>query len=328
VSDADIDEPSTSSPVDVEDVGKGGADGRDGGGRSSGSVRRPALAAVCAIAVLALTGVGVGVWPIPVHHATVTKVDKTRLAQLAIQTSGLPGYKSKPTTSGSQTDTGTGLAGLTAAAKKSPNETGLYSIEWESSAKGSTNLAGVVVFLLPTPEQAQTVMGQVAKTVLGAAAESANKLDRVGTFSIPGIPESDGSAYRPSKPSKTSQDLAVTLFRSGRAVALVQQSVTTETAAGLAETKANAITVSHSQYKTLTKNEPGFTMVDIVRPAYTTRPVVATAVWIVVGVVLALMVGLGPWYIGRSRRRRMERLEAERQRLIVVRGQTIAKRRR
>jgi hypothetical protein len=327
VSDAEIDEQEDSSRAGSEESGKEGPDGGDGDRPGSHPYRKPALVVARAIVVLAIAAVGYQE-VIPLHHTEVTKTVTSRLSRLAIQQPGVPGFKAKPTSAGVQSTANVGIAALASAAKKSPDKTGLYSIEWSGSAKGSTDGIGVIVFLLPTPADAQAVLGQVSTSVLSSKAQATNSMDRTGTFALPGLSGSAGSVFEPSKKTKTSQDLVVTAWRQGTVVAVVQDAKTTTTAAGAAAAKSEALTVSQAQAKHLASVEPGFTLVEVVRPAGTTHPVLASAVWIVGSVIVALLAGFGPLAVGRARRRRRERLQAELDRLIVVRGQTITKRRR
>jgi len=86
--------------------------------------------------------------------------------------------------------------------------------------------------------------------------------------------------------------------------------------------------VSKTQAAHVEKVGPDFTLVELVRPAGTDIPTTASIVWIAGSVVAAFLAAIGPLLYGRARRRRQERLQAELDRMIVVRGQTITKRRR
>lgn len=326
MSGAEIDEEKDPASVTTE-AGKGGTGGGEPELRSAHPYRKPALAVVRAIVVLAIAGVGYAVI-IPTHHDRQTRVVSSRLAGLAIPETGVAGFNAKPTNAGVQSVTNAGITVLSTAAKKDPGHTGLYTKDWSASAKGSTDAIGLVVFLLPTPAQAQSVVNQVTKMELSATAQSANSLDRSATFTVPGVTESAGSVFVPKKPTKTSQDLAVSIWRQGSVVSFVQAAKTTTTAAGANEARDQVISVSKAQAQHVSKVEPGFTLIELVRPAGTDYPTTASIVWIVGSVVVALLAAVGPIVYGRARRRRQERLQAELDRMIVVRGQTITKRRR
>lgn len=326
MSGADIDEERNSASLATE-TGKGGTDAGDPGRRPANPYRRPALAVARAIVVLAVAGAGYAL-VIPTHHERQTRVVDSRLGELTIPETGVAGFKANPTNAGVQPAANAGLTVMTTAAKQDPGHTGLYTKDWAASAKGSTDAIGLVVFLLPTPAQAQSVANQVTKMELSASAQSANSLERSASFTVPGVPGSAGSVFVPKKPTKTSQDLAVSLFREGRVVSFVQAAKTTTTAAGANEARANVISVSKAQAEHVSKVEPGFTMVELVHPAGTSYPTTASIVWIAGSVVVAVLAALGPIFYSRARRRRQERLQAELDRMIVVRGQTITKRRR
>lgn len=322
----ETDEEKDSDALTTE-AGNTGAGGGEPERPSTGRLRRPAFAVARAIVVLAIAGAGYAV-VIPMHHDRKTRVVDSRLAELTIPETGVAGYKAKPASAGAQSVSNVGLAVMTAAAKQDPGHTGLYSKDWSAKAKGSSDAIGLIVFLLPTPAKAQAVLNQVSKMELAASAQSANSLVRHATFTVPGVPGSAGSLFVPKKATKTSQDLGVSIFRHGSIVSFVQAAATTKTTAAVDEVRDHVITVTKAQAEHVQNVKPGFTLVELVRPAGTTIPTTASIVWIAGSVVVAFLAAVGPLLYGRARRRRQARLQAELDRMIVVRGQTITKRRR
>ena len=269
--------------------------------------RTAGFATARAVVVLAVAAVGYQA-VIPVTH-----VVRTRLAGLVVSEPGVAGYNVKPSGAAEQSDSQTQLAAVTAAAKRSPNDTGVYSIEWMQSA---SDVAGLVVLLLPTDAQATETLSQVRTQQMAATSDSANGLTRRSTFAVDGVPGSAGALFAPSAPSKSpGPSLVVTAFRSGRVVALSEVLST-------AHTQSGATTLAVNEYSHLRRVVPGFSL-KVVK-----RPMAATALWAAAAVALALLVALGP--IGRRRlaRRRQQRLEEELSHRVVVHGQVITKRRR
>jgi hypothetical protein len=306
---------------------EGGTGGAEPEGKPTRAYRKPAFAVARALVVLAIAGVGFAI-VIPLHHDRQTRVVDTRMAQLTIPETGVAGFKATPSSAGVQSLANVGLAVVTNAAKRDPGHTGLYTKDWPSSAKGSTDSIGLVVFLMPTSGEAQSLLTQVNKMELAASAQSANSLKRTGTFTVPGLSGSAGSVFVPTKPSKTSpDDLVLSSFRQGNVVTLVQ-AAKAHTAASAHQTRDNVVSVSKTQAAHVEKVGPGFTLVELVRPAGTDIPTTSSIVWIAGALVVAFLAAVGPLFYGAARRRRQARLQADLDRMIVVRGQTITKRRR
>jgi hypothetical protein len=325
------------SDAEIDELGKGSTDG--GGTDASGPspYRKPALAVARAIVVLVIVAVGYAeIAPIDhaaVHHPAVTKAVRTRLANLALKESGIAGFKTKPASAGEIPAANAGVAAYTTVSKKSPNQSGIYSIYWTGTAKGSTDQVGVVTFLLPTAADAATVLKGLNTLELAAKAQSGSSLKRASTFTVPGLPGSQGSVFEPSKTTKTPADLVLATFRQGNVIGFINTVKSGSTPADATAAQDNAVTLAKAESKHLSSVEPGFTLVDVTKKAYVTPssthyPQVATIIWVAGGVVGALLAGGGPLLVGRARRRRRERLQAELNRLIVVRGQTITKYRR
>jgi hypothetical protein len=293
--------------VTTKEQGKGAGDGPSPGRQGPSPLRTPAFVVARTVVVLVVAAVGYQL-VIPQKH-----VDRTRLAKLVVTVPGVKEFDVKPTGAAEQKAASSGVKTLEAAAKKSPNSTGVYSIEW--TGKGTKDVAGVIVFLLPDEADAKATLAQVKTQQLGAKSYSSDSLTRRSTFTVAGVPGSSGSYYEMTKKTATSVNLAATVFRDGDVVA-VAEGIKAQ------DTQADTETVTRSEYAHLRSVASGFTL------STTTRPTVASIVWIAGSVVVALLAGFAPLVVGQTRRRRRRRRQEELDRLIVVRGQTIAKRRR
>jgi hypothetical protein len=274
--------------------------------RRPASARRSAgFAAGRALVILVAAGIG---WylVVPTHHTA-----RNRLSMLVISKPGVAAYEKTKPQAGEQDDTQTGVAALTAAAKKSPNQTGVYSIEWSPS---QTSGAGVVALLFPNQADAATAVSQLSNQQLSPDANSANSLTRTATFTVPGVPGSAGSVFSPS--SKTDPTLATALFRHGRVVSLTQVVGSAETA------KPDSTTLAVNQYATLSQVEPGFTL------SVKDYPLVPSVLWGAGAVVIAALAALGPILWRRRAEKRQLAYEAELASQVVVGGKVIVKHRR
>ena len=200
---------------------------------------------------------------------------------------------------------------VTAAAKKFPNQTGIYSTEWSRS---QTTGAGVVAILFPDQSDAMTAMTQLSNKQLSAKANSANSLTRTDIFTVPGVPGSAGSVFSPS--SKIEPTLSTALFRQGRVLSLTQVISSAATA------KPDSIKLAVNQYANLRKVEPGFTL------SVTDYPLVPSVLWGAGAVVLAALAAFSPTLWRRRAERRRLAYEAEVASRVVVGGMVITKRRR
>jgi len=265
---------------------------------------RPAFAVTRAVVVLAVAAVGYQA-VIPSNH-----IVRSRLARLALTEPGVAGYNVKPANAGEQPAAQTGLTALVSAAKRSPNETGVYAIEW---APSQPNAAGDVVLLLPTRAQAAVVLSEVRAQQLAVKSYSSEGLVRRSTYTVDGIPGATGSVYTASATGAASMPgLVVTSFQFGRAVVVSE-------ALSITHTQADADTIASNEYARLRRVEPGFTL-NVVD-----RPMVATILWGAGAVALAAVVALGPLARRRRMNRRQRRIEEELSRLVVVHGRAISK---
>jgi hypothetical protein len=300
-------EPATPGVEATEEQGKRAGDGTPPGRQGPSPLRTPAFVLARTVVVLVVAAVGYQL-VIPQKH-----VDRTRLARLVVTTPGVKEFDVKPTGAAEQKAASSGLKTLEAAAESNPNSTGIYSIEW--MGKGTKDVAGVIIFLLPDEAEAKVVLAEVKTQQLGAKSYATDSLTRSSTFAVAGVPGSSGSYYEMTKKTATSLNLAATVFREGDVVAVAE-------GIKARDTEVDTETVTRTEYAHLRSVASGFTLTP------TTRPTVASIVWIAGSVVVALLAGSAPVVVGRIRRTRRRRRQEELDRLIVVRGQTIAKRRR
>jgi hypothetical protein len=269
--------------------------------------RRAVFAVLRALAVLAIAAV---VYPfvVPTVH-----VVRTRLSRLVPTKTGVAAFDKATPQAGEQDDTKTGIAILTTAAKRSPNQTGLYSIEWSPSDSSG---AGSIAFLLPNESDASTALSQIRAQQLGTDSYASNSLTRAATYAVPGVPGSYAAIYRPPAKDAGSPTLAVTALRYGRVVAVSEAASQGSTA------QAAANTITAREYSNLRRLGAGFTL------SVTRYPFVATTLWIVGAVVLAAVAALGPvaWRRRAQRRRRAD--EEEMVHRVVVGKRVIVKHRR
>ena len=107
--------------------------------RSPSRYRRAGFAVARALVVLVVAAVGYQL-VVPTVH-----VERGRLARLVPSKPGLAAFDKAKPQAAEQDDTKTRLAAMTAAAKRSPNQTGIYSIQWVPT---QTTGVGIVAFLL------------------------------------------------------------------------------------------------------------------------------------------------------------------------------------
>ena len=276
--------------------------------RSPSPLRQTGFAVARALVVLVVAAVA--------YQAVVPSqvVVRSRLARLVLSKTGLAAYDKTKAQAGEQNDAQTGLAAVTAAAKQSPNKTGIYSIEWSPSQDSG---AGMIAILFPTEAEAETGLAQIRTQQLAAGSYASNALTRASTSAVAGVPASYVSVYRPSTKQAGSQpNLAVTAFRYGRVVAVSEVANT----ASVAPRDVNTITTG--EYANLRGLGTGFGL------SVTRRPVVATSLWAAGAVVLAAAAALGPVLRRRRREKRQRAYEQEMANRVVVGRQVIVKHRR
>jgi len=274
---------------------------------SQASPRRRRLWAVVRAAAVLVVAAVVYQLVIPQTH-----VVRTRLSGLALLRPGVARYNVKTPQAGEQPASGTQLAVVVAAAKKAPNQTGVYAITW---APSQTSGAGVIVYLLPSAAQAEATLPQLRAQQEAAGSYTSQGFSRRSTYTVGAVPGSSGATYTPTSKSSGTGELGVTTFRYGRVVGAVEVFAPSGT-------EADASTMATSEYNLLRRVEPGFTLKKV------TRPVLASSLWIVGALLLALIVALTPALRRWRAERRQRRIDEELSHIVVVRGQTISKHRR
>jgi hypothetical protein len=306
--DPDVDWASRVEPeADGEEATPGEADPA-GEARRTGARRRHAGFALGRAVVVLVAAAVVYEIVVPSTHT-----DRARLARLVPTTSGLAPFAKATPQAGSPSDAQTGLAAVTAAAKRSPGRTGIYSIAWSTS---QTSEIGVVAFLLPDVATAKATIPQLAGQQMGEGTYAANSLVRKVTGSTAGVPGSYSVIYQPSAHApKGTPTLAITELRYGRVDSIAEAVGTASTVGG------QAAELAKREYAVLEKEGGSPSL------AVTDYPVGVSAGWIAGAVVLAAAFALVP-VLRRSRRdRRRRAYEAEMANRVVVKGRVIAKRR-
>jgi hypothetical protein len=243
---------------------------------------------------------------VPTHH-----IERSRLSLLVIGKPGAATYQKAQPQSGQQDDTQTGLTALTAAAKKYPNQTGLYSVEWAAS---QTSAAGLVAFLMPNGSSAASLTSQLQSQQLAPNANKANSMTRSSTFALPGVPGSAGSVFTPT--AKNQPTLVSVLYRVGNVVVLTQVIGPSSSA------KPDSVTVALNEYAKVRQVAPGFTL------SVTRYPMAPTIGLAAGAVVLAALVAVTPPLWRRRAERRRLAYEEELASRVIVGGKVIVKHRR
>ena len=134
-------------PVGSSDEGGVDASGEEDqtGQKSPSSRRQAAFAVLRALVVLVVAAVAYQL-VVPTTH-----VVRTRLARLVLAKPGIAAYEKTKPQAGEQNDTQTGIAALTTAAKRSPNQTGLYSIQWSPTASSGAGMIAFLLRMIPWP---------------------------------------------------------------------------------------------------------------------------------------------------------------------------------
>ncbi len=264
------------------------------------------FAVATALLVLGVAAVGYQLI-VPTAH-----VERGRLARLVPSQPGVAAFNKTTPQGGEQDDTKTAVATLTAAARRSPNQTGLYGLQWVPT---ETSGAEIVAILLPSNATAATTFAQVRAQELAPGSFSASGLARTSTFTVAAVPGSAGAVYAPSSSLGASvPGLAITAFRYGRVVALDDVSTSNST------DREAADAVTAGEYGNLHRLGSGFSL------SVTRRPVLATEIWVVTAVVLAAIAALAP--VVRRRWAEKRRRAYEKELRLTVGDQVIIKHRR
>jgi hypothetical protein len=262
----------------------------------------PLIVAGVLVAVSAIVA-----WQVLPQH----KLDTKRLSAL-VPSSAPDGYKNPPATASSENPADSPYAGVKAAAKKSPDRTGVYSIAWDG--KKTQFGASLQVSVLPSVSQASEVLQQTVKASLASGSYTSLSYRYHSTFTPAGVPGAQGAAYLST--TKGNEPLAVYVERYDNAVVVgfANESVT------LSQTESDVTSLAQSEYRILREKVPGFSLVA------TSWPATESLIWLVATVGVAILVVLVPLMVVRRRRRRLAARQAVARRQLQGRGSKIARR--
>ncbi len=243
---------------------------------------------------------------IPIHHE-----DRSRLSRLVVA-SPPAGFTAKPTSSNEVVSSSNPFSAFKTAAKRAPNQTGAYSIQWPETSSAA-NAASVLVSWLPTTSDATAVEKQAVSSYLASGSFKSDSYTMKGRFSIPAVAGAQAATFGPA-PSKGSQGLAVAVFPAGRYVVVdfAQQS-------SAPKAQATVISLSQAQAAHLRQIGSGFSL------GVTTYPAAASLIFGGVAVALAALVVLVPLGVSGGRRRRRAGRDLAARRAVQSRGRKIAK---
>lgn len=271
-----------------------------------------------AVAVVVLAAVGFAVF-IP-----LSRPDGKLLAKLVIRHTALTEVPHKASLAESVPPSQSSFAVTRKAARRHPEETGLYAREWYISSSGPPE-AGVVLQFLPTVSAARSVFAAVEKELLKAPSLPDETAVSPSAFAVPGVPGARGESFLLDDSTASSKSPVgssyTTAFRVGRAVVselMVTTMVTRDTTPIVSDGQAS--------YRLLEKDEPGFSL------AVSHIPWEASVIYVGVALVVAALALLAPeWLVGSVRRRRQRHHEREVRRAreqYLARGRRTVRRQR
>jgi hypothetical protein len=255
------------------------------------------VARVVAVVVLALV--------VYVTFVRTSHPDPQTLSSLVIKQTSQPGLRGRaPSVGTSVPASASTFTPVKLAAKAHPGQTGLYETEWYKSTSAAPE-AGIVLTLLPNASSAQATLSyseqQLTKPLSLQSGTSAGPVP----FPVASVPGAHGASFALTTSGKPSGYAYEVDFRSGRAVVsdlMVSADKTRSTAAAVADAQAEKALLGRA--------EPGYSLTQL------HTPVVATVVFALVTVAVALAAWFVPeWAVDVSRRRRERRRLREQDRL-------------
>jgi hypothetical protein len=246
-----------------------------------------------------------------------TTAQMSRMSALVVQDTGISALKPSPTKQSPTDPAKSAFAEVKKAAAAHPAATGSYGAEWEGT-KASKNVASMILFLLPTEQDAATAQSQALSQYITGSTLAQEHFSLTARFGIPGVALGTGAAYSVAKSSTTPASAAyVTIYRVGRitAVQFLQS-------ADGAQTETDAVHLTQAEAHRLTVAGPGFTLTGTSWPLWP-----SVIYWILVAL-LAVAAYLAPWVIGRLRAARAEREEHRRLSEYRSRGAKTVRRQR
>ena len=260
-------------------------------------------------AVVILILAGIGYWLlIPITH-----VERARLSQLALARPTV-GFKAKPTNAMQVDASSSPFATVKKGGKRSPSSTGAYAVEWAGSGS-SSDIATILVSLLPSEADGIAVDREAQQSYLAAQSLQSASYSLEGSFAIHTFPGAKAATFV-STSSTDRKRLAVVVFRVSRVVVveIVQK------AGPSASAVAASTSLGHAEYRHLVQLRSGFSLVQ------TSYPFVASLVYWIVAVSLAVAVFCAPVTIGWISRRRRLRREMAARTQFRARGRKVIKR--
>lgn len=239
------------------------------------------------------------------------KVVPGRMATLVVRKPP-PGFSTKPAAANTIKPSSSSFAEVKAAAKKSKDSTGAYSVEWAKT--GSNDAVSMVISYLPSPADAAKVQQEARTTYTSSGSLKSDAYTYTGPVAVPGIPGASAAAFKPS--TSGNPPLVVVAFQQGRAQATVFVGLSAPPAA----VENAAVSFAGSEYQHLRSSLAGFSLVR------TTWPALSTIVYWVVAAVLAAAGLSFPAMRRRAERRRIAAAERARTQHKTVRGSKIVKR--
>jgi hypothetical protein len=261
---------------------------------------------VAAVVILALGFIGYERY-IPIHH-----VERSRLAELDANQAP-PGFKTKPDSSQQVPASSSPFSDLTADAKRSPNSTGAYSIDWEGT-KSTSDEANLLVSMLPSSKEATSVLKQAETTYLASGSLKSDGYTQPRPFTVPSVSGARAATFS-STSTTTPGRLSVAAVQVGRyvAVSFVAES-------GSSDPQAAAVDLMQTEVSHLDRLGQGLSL------KTTHWPFVASLVYGSSTIALAALVIAIPLAVAKVRQNRRLARERMLQRSLLARGSKVAKR--
>jgi hypothetical protein len=222
------------------------------------------------------------------------------------------GFGATPTGSAAVPTSSNPFSTFKTMAKRAPNQTGAYDVEWRGTGSSSSNLASVLVAWLPNQADAAAVAKQAVAIDLAPATfkKSFNYVPK-HQFAVAGVPGVQAALFGPSKGN---QGVAVAVVPDGRFVAVSFVDLT-----GAAQAQTEATSLAQAEDVHLQQVGQGFTL------GVTHWPLEASLIVVGVTVSVAALLVLVPLGLIRARRRRRAARAAVSRRAVQGRGHKIAK---
>ena len=283
----------------------------------TGRTRARALAAPVGRAAVVVVVAAVGYWQV----IPLARYLPGRLSGLTVGVTGLPGFNAKPINAQVVPAGSNPFALVQAAVKRSPHQSGAYSIGW-AGIHSQSDVAAMLANLLPTVTGARAVQSQAVSQFLAKKAFAAQSLTYVSGGSVASVPgarqstfHAPASAATPTSPASPAVTLSLSVFRVGRVVALVSLQTTAADQSALS-------TITAGEYHHLLAVEPGFSLTE------TTHPALASGLYGLGALAAAVAAALLPVWVRRARAERRRRQAEAAANLLRIGGSTVVKRQR